>query len=121
MHRERGVSDSIEWAILTPLVLLTILGTIQVGLGIHGRTVATYAAIAAAEHASLAGASVESARALGHTVAEASGLVGVNVDVHRDAASARAVVSGTMPTFIDLGLTAVREQASRPVEQASAP
>ncbi len=121
MHRERGMSGSIEWAVLTPLVLLTILGTIQVGLGIHGRTVASYAAIAAAEHASLAGASIEDARALGRSIAEASGLVGVSVDVSRDAEVARAVVGGTMPSFVDLGLTDVREQASRPVERATAP
>ena len=104
------MSGSIEWAVLTPVVLLTILGTIQVGLGVHGRTVASYAAIAAAEHASLAGASIEDARALGRSAAEASGLIDVSVDVSRDAATARAVVGGRMPSFVEIGRAACRER-----------
>ncbi|MFT3876381.1 MAG: TadE/TadG family type IV pilus assembly protein [Propioniciclava sp.] len=120
-HRERGLSGSVEWVILIPLVLLTVLGLIQVGLAAHGRTVASHAAIASAEHAALAGSTVEQARSLGTAIAEGAGMAGVTVEVTRGADEARAVVTGTMPTFFDVGLTRAREQATRPLERVTAP
>ena len=43
---ERGITDSVQWAILLPVILLTVFGILQVGLWAHGTTVATNAAIA---------------------------------------------------------------------------
>lgn len=118
---ERGMTDSIQWAILTPLVLLVVLGTIQVGLWAFGRTVATNAAIAGAEEAAALGASAADARALAVDVASRNGLHDVQVSLEVSPDQARAVVSGRMPTLVDLGQTRVREQATRPRERVTRP
>ena len=118
---DRGMSGSVQWAILVPVILLTVLGAIQVGLGAYGRTVASHAAIAAAEEAALLGASEADARALGTEIASGGGLTDIQVQLVVDANNARATVRGRMPTFVDLGQTRVSEQATRPREQVTRP
>ena len=41
---ERGVSESTQWALLIPVVMLVVLGTIQAGIWLYARTVAGQAA-----------------------------------------------------------------------------
>jgi len=118
---DRGMSGSVQWAILVPVILLTVLGAIQVGLWAYGRTVASHAAIAAAEEAALLGASEADARALGTEIASGGGLTDIQVQLVVDANNARATVRGRMPTFVDLGQTRVSEQATRPREQVTRP
>lgn len=118
---DRGMSGSVQWAILVPVILFTVLGAIQVGLWMYGRTVASHAAIAAAEEAALLGASETDARALGTQVAAGGGLTDVQVLLVVDTDNARATVRGRMPTFVDLGQTRVSEQATRPREQVTRP
>ena len=118
---DRGMSGSVQWAILVPVILLTVLGAIQVGLWAYGRTVASPAAIAAAEEAALLGASEADARALGTEIASGGGLTDIQVQLVVDANNARATVRGRMPTFVDLGQTRVSEQATRPREQVTRP
>lgn len=118
---ERGVSDSLQWAILTPLLLLTVLGLIQTGIWLHGRTIATNAAIAAAEDAALLDGTADAARALASGVASDGGLADVSVTVTQGTESARVVVTGRMPTFLDLGQGRVSEQATRPRERVTRP
>lgn len=118
---DRGMSGSVQWAILVPVILLTVLGAIQVGLWAYGRTVASHAAIAAAEEAALLGASEADARALGTEIASGGGLTDIQVQLVVDANNARATVRGRMPTFVDLGQTRVSQQATRPREQVTRP
>lgn len=118
---DRGMSGSVQWAILVPVILLTVLGAIQVGLWAYGRTVASHAAIAAAEEAALLRASEADARALGTEIASGGGLTDIQVQLVVDANNARATVRGRMPTFVDLGQTRVSEQATRPREQVTRP
>lgn len=118
---DRGMSGSVQWAILVPVILLTVLGAIQVGLWAYGRTVASHAAIAAAEEAALLGASEADARALGTEIASGGGLTDIQVQLVVDAGTARVTVRGRMPTFVDLGQTRVSEQATRPREQVTRP
>lgn len=118
---QRGMSESVQWAVLLPLLLFLILGLIQGGLWLHGRTVASNAAIAAAEKAALVEGSVSDARALGAKVAGQGGLTDVQVVVALSATRATATVTGRMPTFLDLGQTRVREQSVRPRERVSTP
>ena len=115
------MSGSVQWAILVPVVLFTVLGAIQVGLWMYGRTVASHAAIAAAEEAALLGASEADARALGTEIASGGGLTDLQLDLVIDETFARATVEGRMPTFVDLGQTRVSEQATRPREQVTRP
>lgn len=118
---DRGMSGSVQWAILVPVILFTVLGAIQVGLWMYGRTVASHAAIAAAEEAALLGASEVDARTLGTEIATRGGLTDLRVHLVVDADNARATVQGRMPTFVDLGQTRVSEQATRPREQVTRP
>ncbi|MDN5565044.1 MAG: pilus assembly protein, partial [Luteococcus sp.] len=53
---ERGLSESLQWAVLLPVVMLTVLGIIQSGIWLHGRSVAANAALAGAEAQALSGA-----------------------------------------------------------------
>lgn len=120
-NNQRGLSDSVPWAILTPLILLVILGSIQIGIIAHGRTLATHAAIAAAEEAAQLGAGPEQARALATSVAAAGGLAEVRVAIDMGPETVRATVTGRMPTFIDVGQSAVDGQATRPRERVTRP
>lgn len=121
MRPQRGMSESVQWAVLMPLVLSVVLGLIQGGLWLHGRTVATNAAVAAAEQAALLEASPGEARALGERVAAQGGLADVGVQVSQTATTSSATVTGRMPTFVDLGQTRVRHQATRPRERVTRP
>lgn len=118
---DRGMSGSVQWAILVPVVLFTILGAIQAGLWMYGRTVAAHAAVAAAEEAALLGASEGDARALGTEIATDGGLRDVQVQLVVDDQDASARVRGRMPTFLDLGQSQVTQQATRPREQVTRP
>ncbi len=121
-RRERGMSESVQWAVLTPLVLTLILGIIQVGLWAYGRQVASNAAVAAAEEASLLGStSVADGRGMGRLIAEKGGMVGVQVEVTEHDGQMTATVEGSMANFVDVGLTRVSEQCTRPKEQVSTP
>ncbi|WP_232547055.1 TadE/TadG family type IV pilus assembly protein [Propioniciclava soli] len=115
------MTDSVQWAILTPLLLLTVLGIIQAGLWLHGRTIASSAAIAGAEEAAVLGATDSAAVAMAERLADGGGLADVTVSVERSTERVRVVVSGQMPTFVDLGQTRVSEQATRPVERVTRP
>ena len=120
-HDERGITDSMQWAILLPVILLTVFGILQVGLWAHGRTVASNAAITAAERAALFEGAGSDARAAALRVAEHGGLIGVEVSLSEGAGEVTARVQGRMPTFFDLGQTRVSEQATRPRELVTQP
>lgn len=113
------MSESVQWAMLVPLLLMLVLGLVQVGVWLHGRSAAAQAAALAAEaSAGYAGtASDASARAL----ARAAGLTGVVVSVDRSATQVRATVTGRAPLILDLGLGVVTESAVRPRERVSVP
>jgi len=117
---ERGLADSVQWAILTPLLLVTLLGLVQVGLWLPGRTIAPHAAIAAAEDAALLGSGPD-AGAVARAIAGAGGLTDVTVTVSRGARTAEVDVSGRMPTFFDLGQGRVSARATRPLERVTSP
>lgn len=117
----RGMSGSVQWALLVPTLLLCVLGAIQTGLWLYGRTVASHAAIATAEEAALLGASEADARVVGTAIATGGGLTDLQIHVVVDGDTARATVRGRMPTFFDLGQTRVGEQATRPREQVTRP
>lgn len=113
------MSESVQWAVLVPLLLLLVLGLVQVGVWLHGRSAAAQAAALAAEaNSGYAGtASDAPARAL----ARAAGLTGVAIRVDRSATQVRATVTGRAPLILDLGLGVVTESAVRPRERVSVP
>ncbi|MFT3860023.1 TadE/TadG family type IV pilus assembly protein [Micropruina sp.] len=115
---ERGVSESTQWALLIPVVLLAVLGTIQAGIWLHARTVAGQAAGAAAEQVAWSRGSDGDAVAMGRRIAGAGGLQDATVRIERSAGTVRVTVSGRAAMIIDLGMGTVTEFALMPLEQA---
>ncbi|OYO00799.1 TadE/TadG family type IV pilus assembly protein [Enemella evansiae] len=113
---ERGLSESVQWAMLTPVLLLTLLGGIQAGLWWHGRNTVLHAAAAAAEAESALGSGQGAGSSAAASIAAAGGLTGVEVSVRRGAATVDVEVTGRIPLLVDLGMSRVTERASSPVE-----
>lgn len=125
MTDERGLVDSIQWVVLTPVLLMTILGLVQVAIWLHGRNVATDAAIAAAETAATyragCGGCDGQPAALARSIAEKGGLTDVDVRVDSTPGLVTATVSGRTVTFFDLGQSRIVESSTRPREEVSVP
>ena len=121
MTDERGASDSIAWAILTPLLLLLILGTVQVGVWWHAQTGVNNAAVALAEEAAVARPDESGARAMAMRLAAAGGVNGVELSLTRSGGMVSATVTGRAPLLLDLGQTRVSATISRSIEEVTVP
>lgn len=116
---ERGVNQSVPLALVTPLVLFTVLGIIQAGLWMHATTVATRAAQAGADAArSVHGGDVQ-AQGVATRIARSNGLASVEASTHRDARQVTVVVSADAPLV--LVPVTVEARASAPRERVSQP
>jgi Flp pilus assembly protein TadG len=120
-HDERGMTESVQIALIWPLLLLVTLGVIQAGLWIHGRQAALRAAIAAVDVASGSSGSSGAASELAADIARSAGLNAVTVEVQTSSTSVRVVVSGTTPAILDLPLGRISESAAAPRELVSTP
>lgn len=118
MRDQRGLSESVQWAVLMPLLLLMVLGISHAGIWLHGRTVATQAALAGAEAQSLAGASAGVAERVAGTVATDGGLREVAVSSHRSGDEVVVDVRARVDSFSPWGPTGVRSRATMPLEEA---
>ena len=118
---ERGVSESVQWAVLWPVLMLVTLGIIQAGIFLHGRNVAQRAATAAVDAARGSYGSAADAEHLAETIAGSGGLTHVSVRVQRTAAIASADVSGYAPMIFDLELGRVSATATAPLERVTQP
>ena len=118
---ERGLSESVQWAILWPLLMLLTLGIIQAGIFLHGRNVAQRAATTAVDAARGSYGTVTDAQHLAETIASSGGLENISVRVQRTATSASADVSGNAPMIFDLGLGRITESATAPLERPTQP
>ncbi|GAA2094283.1 hypothetical protein GCM10009841_04670 [Microlunatus panaciterrae] len=118
---ERGLSQSVQYALVLPVLMLSTLGIIQAGVWTHGRNVAEQAASAAADAARGSRSSATDGERVGRHVAAVGGLTEVSVQVSRTTSRVEVTVTGRIPMFFDLGLGAVTEYASAPVERISRP
>jgi Flp pilus assembly protein TadG len=118
---ERGLSESVQWAVLWPLLVLVTLGIIQAGIFLHGRNVAQRAATAAVDAARGSYGSAAEAQQLGETIAAAGGLKNISVRVQRAGTTVSANVSANAPMIFDLGLGRVTETATAPLERVTQP
>jgi Flp pilus assembly protein TadG len=118
---ERGLSESVQWAILWPLLMLLTLGIIQAGIFLHGRNVAQRAATAAVDAARGSYGTAADAQRLAETIASSGGLENISVRVQRTGTTAKADVSGNAPTIFDLGLGRITEAATAPLERVTQP
>ncbi len=118
---ERGVSESVQFAVVWPVLMLLTLGILQAGVWLHGRNVAQRAAAAAVDTARGSAGSVTAARDSAADLARRGGLDDVSVDVVRGATEVRVTVTATSPLLLDLGLAELRESAAAPVERVTPP
>jgi Flp pilus assembly protein TadG len=120
-RNERGLSESVQLAVVWPALMLVTLGILQAGLWLHGRNVAQRAAAAAVDTARGSTGTVQAARAAGAELARSGGLDGVVVDVVRGATDVTATVTAASPLLLDLGLGTLRESAAAPLERVTPP
>jgi Flp pilus assembly protein TadG len=118
---ERGLSESVQWAVLWPALMLVTLGIIQAGIFLHGRNVAQRAATAAVDAARGSYGSAADAQHLAANIAASAGLKDVSVRVQRSGTTVTADISATAPMIFELRLGRISETASAPLERVTAP
>jgi len=118
---ERGLSESVQWAVLWPLLMLLTLGIIQAGIFLHGRNVAQRAATAAVDAARGSYGSAGDAEQLGARIAGSGGLRNISVRVQRTGSTVTADVSAHPPMIFDLDLGRINETAAAPLERVTPP
>ncbi|PFG18322.1 TadE-like protein [Propionicimonas paludicola] len=114
---QRGVAESVQWAILMPALLMLILGLVQTGIWLHGRAVAAAAAATIADLRA-PGDDPAAAEEAGRRVATTGGLTEVGIDIAVDRDLLVVTVTGRPLSFLDFGLTQIRERAVLPAEVA---
>ena len=118
---QRGLTQSVQYAVILPALMLTTLGIIQAGVWIHGEDVAQRAANAAADAARGSHGSPGAAQDLAQELAAAGGLEDVRVDVARGATRVDITVTARAPMIFDVGLGRISQTASAPVERVTQP
>ena len=118
---ERGLTESVQLAMLWPLLLLATLGIIQSGIWLHGRNVALRAATVAADSARGSYGSSAEAEAAARGIAESGGLQDVEVAVSRGPAVVDVIVRARAVLILDLGMGTLTATASAPVERVTQP
>lgn len=99
---QRGLAESTQWAVLSPIFLALVLGLVQVGVWLHARTVAANAAATVAD-IRVHGADQESAaRLAGLRIAAGGGLGEADVAIGAGGGVLTVTVSGRAPLFFDL-------------------
>ncbi len=121
LRDERGLSESAQWAVVFPLLMLLTLGIVQAGIFLHSRHVAQRAAIAAVDEARGSYGSETVARQQARAIAAAGGLNDVSIALRRTSTGVDVDVAGRAPLILDLGLGIVRGHASGPTERVSQP
>jgi Flp pilus assembly protein TadG len=117
---ERGLAESTQWAVVVPVLLALVLGLVQVGIWLHGRSVAGQAAAAAADRLAGQGSLVE-AETVARGVADRGGLQQLAVATSTVGELVTVTVSGRMPVFFDVGQSWVSESAVLPRERVRRP
>ncbi|MEE9964860.1 MAG: pilus assembly protein [Propionicimonas sp.] len=111
---QRGFSESTQWAVLTPVVLLLVLGLVQLGVWLHARTVA---AEAAATVADLQAAGLADAVDAGQRITAGAGLKAVHIATVTEPTVVVVTVTGRAPLFFDVGQGMIQERAVSPRER----
>lgn len=110
-----------QYALIFPALMLCTLGTIQSGMWVYGRHVASEAAHTAVDVARRAAGDSGAASAAALRIAGVGGLSQTSVQVSRGTTEVRVEVSAQVPVILDLGLGRVTESAAAPVERVTMP
>lgn len=118
---DRGLSNSVQYALVWPVLMLATLGIIQAGVWIHGHNVAIRAANAGADAARGVDGGAGQAKSVARNLAKSGGLTKINVSVAKGPRQVRVTVNAVVPMFFDLGLSSLSETATAPVERVTQP
>ena len=112
------MAESVQWALLMPLVASCLIGAIGLCLWLCGRSAAQEAAFAGAESGAIWGGDTAQAIAAANQVAQSSGLADVHVTTDLRGGTLTVEVTARVETFLPDGLDPrVRGRAERPQEQ----
>jgi Flp pilus assembly protein TadG len=118
---ERGLSESVQWAVLWPALMLVTLGIIQAGIFLHGRNVAQRATTAAVDSARGSYGTTADAQHLAENIASSGGLKNVSVRVQRTGTAVYVNMSASAPMIFDLRLGRINQTAAAPLERVTQP
>ncbi len=113
---QRGLSGSLQWALLMPVVLLCLLGSIEWAISARGQSAANEAAWAGAEAVAVIRGSEARARSTALDVARRGGLHKVKADISCSATVCQVTVSGSVPSLIPLTRPPINATVSLPLE-----
>lgn len=108
------MSESVQWALILPALMLCVLGIVQAGIYLHARTLVTSAAAAAAD----AEAALDAPQGAGQAAAErvaGTSVTSLSLAVERGVSEVHVEVSARVPLIADIGPSVVvgRATASR--------
>ncbi len=118
---ERGLAESTQWAIVMPALLGLVLGLVQTGIWLQGRSVASQAAAAAADVRALGAQFQAEAEAVATSIAHHGGLTEVVVSTSDGLGQVQVTVAGRTQVFFDVGQSRVVEHAALPRERVTSP
>lgn len=105
--------------IVAPLMIFFILAIWQSAVWYGGREAALSAAQAAAEAERVLHPAAGAGQSAAEAIAQQRGLVDMNVSVSRGAETVTAVVTASVPMFVDIGVGQFQERASMPRERVT--
>ena len=113
---DRGLSESVQWTLLSATAVLLLIGGVQTAVVLHTRTVVANAALAGAEARATLGGTAASASDSARAVAQHSGLTSITVDTHMSATTVTVTVSSDVPALVGIGPRHVTSTATIPRE-----
>ncbi|GAB3917286.1 hypothetical protein GCM10011575_32090 [Microlunatus endophyticus] len=119
--RERGLTNSLQFAVIVPALMLATFGLIQAGLWLHARNVAAEAVTAAADVARSYDGDPSAATQAARRIAVVGGLTDVRLTVSQQPRSVSVTMVAKPPVIFDLGLGRITETATAPVERVTTP
>lgn len=118
---ERGLTNSVQFAVIVPALMMATFGLIQAGLWLHARNVAAEAVTAAADVARNYDGDPAAARRAARRIADVGGLTDVRLTVTRQQQQVAVTMVARAPVIFDLGLSRITETATAPLERVTTP
>lgn len=118
---ERGLTNSLQFTVIVPALMLATFGLIQAGLWLHARNVAAEAVTAAADVARDYDGDPAAARDTAQRIAAVGGLTDVRLTIRQQPTSVSVTMVAKPPVIFELGLGRITETATAPVERVTTP
>lgn len=118
---DRGLTNSLQFTVIVPALMLATFGLIQAGLWLHARNVAAEAVTAAADVARNYDGDPAAGRQAAYRIAAVGGLTDVQLTISRQSREVSVTMVARPPVIFDLGLGRVTETATAPLERVTPP